>query len=423
MQETVDFEYTFDGLEQALKTPKKFSIISAGRRTGKTYSVMGWGVARLHDPRTPRKSMLWVDTKHANIDKYVERHLFSILGSGYSRHCSYNKQKKTFYFPNESYIDFGSAERSENLEGFQYDIIVINEGGIVLKRPSLWNNTLLAMTKGTNNLTRIIGTPKGRNKFFELYSLGLSGNDEYEAYRFTSYDSPLWDKEELDRIKETVPQTVFEQEYLAEFTENGTGVFKWKWDKIGWSGELIPHKDKRYSLGVDLAKYQDFTVIQPIDNETLQMGQPLRFNTIDWNEQKKVILEKAKYFNNANVLLDSTGLGDPILDDLRRSGVNITGYKFTATSKPELLTHYALKGEQEEIRIPINDIYLNEHKALQYTLSDSGKLKMEVPQGTHDDTIMAGALAVWQATKNNITWDVVSVKAHGGSHDQEDDLW
>jgi hypothetical protein len=37
-------------------------------------------------------------------------------------------------FANGSVIDFGSAERPENLEGFSYDFVVLNEAGIILKK-------------------------------------------------------------------------------------------------------------------------------------------------------------------------------------------------------------------------------------------------------------------------------------------------
>ena len=74
------------------------------------------------------------------------------------------------------YCDFRSADRPENIEGFGYRHIIINEAGIILKNRNLWLESILPMTIDYDANVIIGGTPKGKkvknnepHLFYELY--------------------------------------------------------------------------------------------------------------------------------------------------------------------------------------------------------------------------------------------------------------
>ena len=94
---------------------------------------------------------------------------------------------------------------------------MLNEAGHILKKPSLWHNTLKAMVKADDNQTRIIGTPKGQNLFYELYLMGLGDNKDYSSYRYTVYDSPYWSAEQIEQVRKDTPELIWKQEYMASF--------------------------------------------------------------------------------------------------------------------------------------------------------------------------------------------------------------
>lgn len=201
-------------ISDALLSDKKFKIIKAGRRTGKTYNAIAVCIAKLL--ATPNTSMLHVDTTQDNLRKYQQRYYKKQLGQYFPYPDWKGEQyKPTFTLANGSYIDFGSAERPENLEGFGYDIILLNEAGIILKNENLWFNTLLPMTQKSKDVY-IIGTPKGKNLFKTLYDTQAP---DYVSYTFSAYDSPYWDDEQLEQIKSKVPAYIWKQEYLAEFID------------------------------------------------------------------------------------------------------------------------------------------------------------------------------------------------------------
>jgi hypothetical protein len=209
---TVD-SFIFD----CLFSEKKFVNIASARRTGKTYNTAIWLLSMLVS--NPNKMGLWVDTVQRNLNEYVELYFKKQLGILWDR-CQYKAQEHKLIFPNKSFLHLRSAERPELMEGLEYDYIVLNEAGIILKKPNLWNNTIRPMAK--NALVRIVGTPKGRNYFETLFNDMPKISENWASYRFTSFDSPHWEPEQLDEIRKTTIDEVWDQEYLAKFTEGST---------------------------------------------------------------------------------------------------------------------------------------------------------------------------------------------------------
>lgn len=368
-------------LKEAILDESSIVCVKAGRRTGKTYNFALWLIIKLDGK--PNSKGLWLDTKHSNIDKYITRYFQPILAKmNLWSECNYNQQKKILTLHNGSYIDFGSAERPELMEGFDYDYAVLNEGGIIFKKQSLWNNTLLPMLK--NAQTRIIGTPKGNNTFKELYM-------RYPHYSYSAYDSPFWTEAEIEEAKSAMTQEAFRQEILAEFIEGAGAVFRNIYECSG--GELLEGPaDGRYVLAADLAKHQDFTVILIGDSQKKEVVYFERFNQIDWGLQKARIISAYHKFNCRQGIIDSTGVGDSIYDDLVNSGLNIEGFKFTSTTKQELVQNLSVAMDKLDITYPPIEILLDELSIYAYEQRADGRFRYSAPEGFHDDTVMALAL-------------------------------
>lgn len=172
--------------------------------------------------RNRQKRWLWVDTVQSNIGKYIERYEMPIIWPDFWQTINPDFQKHILKFQNWSYLDFASAERPENMEGFEYDFYVLNEAGIILKKEGLWENTLQPMFK--NAQWKIIWTPKGKthngelSKYYELSQLCLTANN-FKEYHYSAYDSPEWTDEQLEEIKGQVASYIWQQEYLAEFVD------------------------------------------------------------------------------------------------------------------------------------------------------------------------------------------------------------
>lgn len=193
----------------------KFIILRAARRFGKTYFACQ--LACLKAIANKELKILWVDTVQANIKRYIAEYFRPILGELW-KSVEYDRQQNTLTFLNGSKIYFGSAERPENLEGFDYHLIFLNEAGIILKKEGLWYNTIQPMSK--NGRVYFIGTPKGKTGhiYYELSQKGKEDPD-WNEYHLPAIKSPFYTQKELDKIKSQIPTFLWLQNYEAEFVD------------------------------------------------------------------------------------------------------------------------------------------------------------------------------------------------------------
>jgi hypothetical protein len=147
-------------------------------------------------------------------------------------------------------------------------------------------------------------------------------------------------------------------------------------------------------MGTDLAKAEDFTVsvVMRLDNRHIVAWD--RFQGITWDMQMPRIAELSKRYNNAKVLIDSTGVGDPVYDTLRATGTYVDPYKFTQPSKENLIRGLMIALENNEVTYPEIVELINELEAFEYTTGSTGIMRYQAPQGFHDDCVIALALTV-----------------------------
>jgi hypothetical protein len=212
-------------------------------------------------------------------------------------------------------------------------------------------------------------------------------------------------KEKLETIQSEMTQRAFSQEMECEFMDQGGTLFRSVRDCVG-DTLTAPEVHKQYLLGVDLAKYSDFTDISILDRHTHKIVFRDSFNQIDWNLQKAKIESLARRYNNAKIRIDSTGVGDPITEDLTRSGLTVEPFRFTATSKKQLIENLVIILEEKKITIP-NDLNLIEQlETFEAQINEkSGHVSYSAPAGLHDDAVISLALACWnlgEKPKTNI---------------------
>lgn len=378
----IKLNWAWQAMHEAFFDPKPFGTIRSCRRSFKTMGATRYIIEKLLD--TPNTTGIWVDTINKNIDRYFERYFKPLV----SQITEWNYQKKTLQFINGSYLDFGSAESPENMEGFEYDYFILNEAGIILKKDSLWDNTLRPMFKNAKG-GRIIGTPKGKNKFHKLCNFE---DENWTHYHFTIYDCPFYQKDETEKIKKETPQEVWSQEYMAEFIDDTGSVFRKI--KSCFISEVHdePVEGCDYVMSVDLAKHQDFTVCYVADRNTRKVVFQDRFNQVDWGFQKMRIIGLYQKYKCQQIIIDSTGVGDAIFDDLKRANLEIQGFKFSNTSKNTLIQNLSVSMDNQNIFFyPFKEL-VSELEIFGYEVSPLGTVRYNAPDGYHDDCVISLAL-------------------------------
>lgn len=293
------------------------------------------------------------------------------------------------------FIEFKSAERDdEGLRGAGLDFAVIDEASRVSRKS--WEQGIRPALSDKLGRAIFISTPKGRNWFYELWLKGQTENPEIKSWRYSTFDNPFFPESEKTVIAETTPEMILKQEYMADFLEDEATVFR-NLDKC-IRGSLQINEDKeKYSIGVDLGKAEDFTVITVIKESTGELVYINRINKIDWSLQKEHIKAVCKSYRNNIVHIDSTGLGDPIVEDLSKGGLVVRGFKFSNTSKQVLIEQLIVAIEQGLISIPDckdTKFLIDELKCFTYELLPSGKLRYTAPEGLHDDGVISLGLAI-----------------------------
>ena len=242
-------------------------------------------------------------------------------------------------------------------------------------------------------------TPRGKNHAWELLQKAKE-NEKWFTEILTVDDTKILTIEALEEEKRNNPESIIQQEYYCSFLE-GAGQFFRRVRQNTYDMNSNNPEYGDFQLGVDLAKYQDFTVITPFNLNTFRAYPQDRFNQIDWNLQKARIEASAFRYKNARIKIDATGVGDPIVEDLKSRGLNIgedDAIKFTEASRMNLLNNLAMLLEQDKIEIPNDEGLLAELESFSYSLSPLGKIRVSAPETMHDDRVISLALAVWGIT-------------------------
>jgi hypothetical protein len=169
-----------------------------------------------------------------------------------------------------------------------------------------------------------------------------------------------------------------------------------------------PDKDDWYNGGLDLAKVEDFTVLVIVGRKS-EVVFTDRFHRLDWDLQIARI-KAATHRYEGSLLVDSTGVGEPVYERLRQADVTAEAYPLTARSKSALIDNLALMLEQRLVTLPRPELWpegIDELEAFEYSVTDNGNVKTGAPSGIHDDCVIALALALWRRRPGG--WQVPEV--------------
>lgn len=292
-----------------------------------------------------------------------------------------NKSDLIITFPTKGTVEFFTGERLDNLRGRKFHFVVIDEASFIPNLEDGWLNSIRPTLTDYKGRALFVSTPKGKNYF---YSLFMKGGEDWQSFKFTTYDNPYIDKDEIDDARRQLPEAVFEQEYMANPMENAANPFGS--NKIIDCIKPISNLPVAY-YGIDLAKSFDWTVIVGLDVN----GHVAYFNRFqkDWKQTKETILTIDR---SKPIMIDSTGVGDAITEDLQKHFNSMHGFKYTSTSKQQLMELLASSIHNNEIGFP-NGSIKDELDVFEYQYTSTG-VRYNAPTGYHDDCVNALALAV-----------------------------
>jgi len=309
-----------------------------------------------------------------------------------------NEPELTLYLHSGSIICLKGADNPDSLRGAGPYGVIFDE--FATMKYETWG-IVEPVLRANGGWAWFIGTPKGKNHLYDLYNRGCSGHAEWKSYLLKASSSGIIPYEQLTESKKSMSHALFNQEWECEFLEGEGSVFRHV-REICDATPSKPIDGHTYVMGVDLAKVRDFTVITVYDRENNRQVYQDRFQTFEWPFQKTKIKAISDHYNRALVMLDATGLGDPIADDLIRAGVPVEAFKITEQTKKDIVEKLSVWIEQRQVHFLNLPETLLEFDNFSYEIGPTGRIRYAAPEGYNDDIVMSHALAVWSLTPMHI---------------------
>lgn len=367
--------------EAILDAPERYTITAAATKCGKTASHIIWifeQALQLKD----NQSVWWIAPVYQQAEIAFRRMKAQVSAKDF---FISNESKLTLILPNGARIEFKSAEKPDNLYGDDVYAAVVDEASRMREESWYALRSTLTATKGK---CKLIGNVKGKkNWFYKLGERARLGEPDYKFFKITAYDAAkegILDIAEIEQAKRDLPEFVFKELYLAEPGDDNSNPFG-----IDNIRKCIAPLSQGIAVafGIDLAKYTDWTVITGLDKDN-RVCFTDRFQC-DWQQTKERII---KVVGRTPAFVDSTGIGDPVVEDLQRILPNVKGVKFTSQSKQQLIEGLVIEIQQFSVRF-MEEPYGNELENFEYEYTRTG-VKYSAPIGLNDDCVVSLALAV-----------------------------
>ena len=233
--------------QEVFKDQTRFKVVAAGRRCGK--SRMAAVTLLIEGLKCPQGSAVLYVSPTMGQSRQIIWDLLLDLGRDIIQGSHVNNLDITLI--NGARIYVRGADRPDTLRGVSLTYAVLDEVADI--KPEAWEQVIRASLSDKRGRALFIGTPKGRNWFYDTFKLGESEDDpDWKSWHFTTADNPLIDQKEIESAKKTLSSFAFKQEYMASFTNAGSDIFKEEWIKYG-----VEPNYGSYYIAVDLAGFEE----------------------------------------------------------------------------------------------------------------------------------------------------------------------
>lgn len=383
---------------QVLSDKARFKIVCAGRRCGK--SRLAATMLLIYGLRCPTGSAVMYVAPTMGQARVIVWDLLMDLGREVIQSAHVNNLEITLINGIKIYIR--GADRPDTLRGVSLTFVVLDEYADM--KSVVWEQIIRASLSDKKGDALFIGTPKGRNHFFDVYQMGIDESEEYDeeykSWSFTTQDNELISKDEIEAARRTLSTFAFKQEYLASFTNAGTDTFKEEWVKYG-----NEPREGSYYMACDLAGFEDVAVANTarkkrLDNSAFAIVKvtddgkwfvkKIEFGRWDVRETAVRILKNVREFRPLMVGIEKGTTFNavmPYLTDLMRKN-SIYFHIHPLTHQNQKKTDrvvWALQGMFEHGRVILNNEGMKDRNSWQSAFLD--EYLMFPSRDVHDDLI------------------------------------
>lgn len=302
-------------------------------------------------------------------------------------------------------IDFWTLGDKNAGRSRKYSHVVIDEAGLVPDLGMIWEAAIRPTLTDLCGTADFYGTPLGRNYFWQVYQRGLDPLDtEWQSWQMPSSANPHLPAGEIDDAKKTMTERRFRQEYLAEFLEDGGGVFRFVREAATSAPLAKAVAGHQYAIGCDWGRENDATVFSVWSITERRMVALDRMLRTDYALQRMRLHALASAFPGSVILAEVNSMGGPVVEQLQRDGLRVVPFVTTNATKAQIIDALALALEQRSVKLLNDPVLIGELEAYESERLPSGTIRFGAPEGQHDDCVIASALGYWQFAGLHGVW-------------------
>ena len=377
--------------EKFLRDLSKRIIVCAGRQVGKSTVAAAKAVyfaatrsdsTTLIISATMRQSMLIFE----KVSGFVDR---SIL-----RYSVAKKTRTRLVFENGGRIIALPCGRGDTLRGYTADLVILDEAAFMPEH--VIANVVLPMIAAKNGYCWILSTPWDRGHIF--YRIWIDESGAWTKYHWPSRLNPLISRDFLREQLDLIGEERFSVEYEARFLDEESSFFPMKLlRKVVEDYE--PKLEPGAIYGYDPGGRESLAALVGVKYDSRRGKWYLTYwraeKNASYSDFNALIRSLHEAASMERIVVDETGLGGPIVEELRGLGLPAVGVKLTERVKEEMFGRLKLMLEKGELALPNDPQLLSHLNCIQYERNRAGGFRFTRRAGAHDDLAYALALALY----------------------------
>jgi phage terminase large subunit-like protein len=376
--------------EEVLNCEARNIVLACGRRWGKSTVGINW----LAESALNGYPVAWF----APTDKYmleIWREMVECLAPATKKA---NGSEHRIELVGGGVVEFWTVHNNPDAgRSRKYKRVFVDEAAKMPKLKELWNGAIRATLVDYEGQSMWGSSPKGRNYFHDLF-LREQSRDTWKSFQFPTSSNPYLPRTEIADIEAEylageMHEQYYLQEYMAQFVEMDGAVFKGvgKAAVHEYNNERSP--SHTYVGGADWGSTNDFTVVTCVDASTKRQVDMVRFTNKDFHDQLSRVVAFQDKWKMKVIVSELNSIGKNYSDELKRAGVPLQDWLNTNATKAEVIQALARDIEMERLGLLNDKVQTNELLAFEMTRTPTGLPKYGAPEGLHDDTVIALALA------------------------------
>ena len=277
-------------IEGFADTEELFGVVVAPRGSGKT--LLGINLMLYWLLSKPNQKGGWISPVYQQAKSVLD----TIVSTSNPVVQSSNRMEAVITFVNGSTLKFLSADSADNIRGFRFSHLVIDEMAFV--KDNVLGATILPTLNPNGKKCLMISTPKGRNHFYNWYL-----KEDVVSMKFPLTECPYVNQDLVEEAKNSLPPELFKQEFLAEFVDSSNDVFVGI-DNVSIVSAYTRGNNQEAFIGIDTGLSDDMSVLTIIS----PMGRVLHIESINKENLNTVATRFSSIMANYKIVVVSISL-------------------------------------------------------------------------------------------------------------------